>query len=57
MEAGDKQQLLETRSTAERLRRVYNLLAQSVEAYETRARTHELARGNGHGGKKIDLED
>jgi Lon protease-like protein len=57
MEAGDKQQLLETRSTAERLRRVYNLLAQSVEAYETRAHTHELARGNGHGGKKIDLEE
>ncbi|HYH85733.1 MAG TPA: LON peptidase substrate-binding domain-containing protein [Pyrinomonadaceae bacterium] len=57
MEAGDKQQLLETRSTAERLRRVYNLLAQAVEGYETRARTHELARGNGHAGKKIDLEE
>lgn len=57
MEAGDKQELLELRSTAERLRRVYSLLAQSVEAYETRARTHELARGNGHGGKKINLEE
>jgi Lon protease-like protein len=57
MEAADKLQLLEIRSTAERLRRVYSLLAQAVEAYETRARTHELARGNGHAGKKIDLEE
>jgi Lon protease-like protein len=56
MEAEAKQQLLEMRSTAERLRRVYTLLAQAVSSYETRARTHELARGNGHGGKRIDLE-
>ena len=56
MEAEDKQQLLELRSTAERLRRVYTLLAQAVSSYEARARTHELARGNGHGGKRIDLE-
>lgn len=56
MEADAKQQLLELRSTAERLRRVYTLLAQAVSSYEERARTHELARGNGHGGKRIDLE-
>jgi len=56
MEAEAKQQLLEMRSTAERLRRVYTLLAQAVESYEARARTHELARGNGHGGKKVDFE-
>ena len=56
MEAEAKQQLLELRSTAERLRRVYALLAQAVSSYEERARTHELARGNGHGGKGIDLE-
>jgi len=56
MDADAKQQLLEMRSTAERLRRVYTLLAQAVSAYEARARTHELARGNGHGGKKVDLE-
>lgn len=56
MEADAKQQLLEMRSTAERLRRVYTLLAQAVESYEARARTHELARGNGHGGKKVDIE-
>jgi ATP-dependent Lon protease len=56
MEADAKQQLLELRSTAERLRRVYALLAQAVSSYESRARTHVLARGNGHGGKKIDFE-
>ena len=56
MEAESKQQLLEMRSTAERLRRIYTLLTQAVSSYEARARTHELARGNGHGGKRIDLE-
>jgi Lon protease-like protein len=56
MEADAKQELLELRSTAERLRRVYALLAQAVSSYEERARTHERARGNGHGGKGIDLE-
>jgi Lon protease-like protein len=57
MDAGDKQQLLELRSTTERLRRLYTLLSQAVESYEARARTHELSRGNGHAGKKIDLEE
>ena len=56
MEADAKQQLLELRSTAERLRRVYALLAQAVSSYEERARTHERARGNGHGTKRIDFE-
>jgi Lon protease-like protein len=56
MDAESKQQLLELRSTAERLRRLYTLLAEAVTAYEERARTHELARGNGHAGKKVDLE-
>ncbi|MET0626104.1 MAG: LON peptidase substrate-binding domain-containing protein [Pyrinomonadaceae bacterium] len=55
MEADAKQGLLELRSTAERLRRLYTLLAQAVSSYEERARTHELARGNGHAGKKVDL--
>src|ERR1043165_1467004 len=57
MDADAKQQLLELRSTTERLRRLYTLLSQAVESYEARARTHELARGNGHAGKKIDLEE
>ncbi len=56
MEAEAKQRFLETRSTAERLRRLYTLLAQAVASYEERARTHELARGNGHAGKKVDPE-
>ncbi|HEY0169799.1 MAG TPA: LON peptidase substrate-binding domain-containing protein [Pyrinomonadaceae bacterium] len=56
MEAEAKQQFLELRSTAERLRRLYTLLAQAVSSYEERARTHERARGNGHAGKKVDLE-
>ncbi|HEX6183164.1 MAG TPA: LON peptidase substrate-binding domain-containing protein [Pyrinomonadaceae bacterium] len=57
MDAESKQRLLELRSTAERLRRLYTLLAEAVSSYEERARTHELARGNGHAGKKIDLEE
>src|SRR5919107_683717 len=57
MDAESKQRLLETRSTTERLRRLYTLLAQAVTAYEERARTHELARGNGHAGKRLDLEE
>ena len=55
MDAEAKQRLLETRSTSERLRRLHTMLAQAVTAYEERARTHGLARGNGHAGKKIDL--
>jgi ATP-dependent Lon protease len=57
MDAEAKQRLLETRSTSERLRRLYTLLAQAVSSYESRARTHELSRGNGHAGRKIDLEE
>jgi Lon protease-like protein len=57
MDAEAKQRLLETRSTSERLRRLHTMLAQAVTSYEERARTHELARGNGHAGKKIDFEE
>ena len=57
MDAEAKQRLLEMRSTSERLRRLYALLAQAVSSYEARARTHELARGNGHAGKKVDFEE
>lgn len=56
MEADAKQRFLEMRSTTERLRRLYTLLAEAVSSYEERARTHELARGNGHAGKKVDPE-
>jgi Lon protease-like protein len=57
MDAETKQRLLETRSTSERLRRLHTMLAQAVNSYEERARTHELARGNGHAGKKVDFEE
>jgi ATP-dependent Lon protease len=57
MDAPAKQELLEMRSTAERLRRLYTLLSQAVGSYEARARTHELSKGNGHAGKRLDLEE
>jgi ATP-dependent Lon protease len=51
-----KQELLELVSTLERLERLKGMLDQAVSGYEERARIHELAKGNGHSGKKIDLE-
>jgi hypothetical protein len=38
------------------LRRLGDILARAVAGYEERARVHELAKGNGHSGKKIELE-
>lgn len=55
MENDDKQGLLEMRSSAARLARLARLLARVVDNYEARARAHTLAKGNGHGGRKIDL--
>ncbi len=51
-----KQELLELRSTSERLRRLKEMLFRAVENYEERARVHELAKGNGHSGRRIELE-
>ena len=51
-----KQELLELRSTAERLKRLRDLLGRVVSGYEERARVHAIAKRNGHSGKKIDLE-
>jgi hypothetical protein len=48
--------MLALRSTAERLKRLHGLLAHAVAGYEERARMHALAKGNGHGGKKINFE-
>jgi Lon protease-like protein len=56
IDAEVKQELLELRSTAERLERLRGMLAIAVKGYEERARIHELAKGNGHGGRKIELE-
>ena len=51
-----KQDLLELRYTSERLKRLRDLLARVVGSYEERARMHEIAKRNGHSGKRIDLE-
>ncbi len=51
-----KQELLELRSTSERLRRISDLLSQAVPSYEERARMHDISKRNGHSRKKIDLE-
>lgn len=51
-----KQELLELTSTAERLLRLSQMLGQAVRHYEVRARIHEVAKGNGHSGSKIDIE-
>ena len=56
IEADKKQELLELRSTSERLGRLRDLLARVVGNYEERARLHSVAKRNGHGNKKIDLE-
>jgi len=56
IEADVKQELLELRSTSERLERLRVMLNIAVKGYEERARIHELAKSNGHGGRKIELE-
>jgi ATP-dependent Lon protease len=56
IESETKQTLLELRSTSERLDRLRDLLTGVVGSYEERARLHTIAKGNGHGGKKIEVE-
>ena len=56
LEAEVKQEMLELRSTFERLERLRVMLLLAVKGYEERARIHELAKGNGHGGKRIEIE-
>lgn len=51
-----KQALLELRSTARRLERLREILSLVVDNYEERARVHDLAKGNGHSGKKFEME-
>ena len=50
-----KREMLALRSTSERLEQLRDLLMQVVDNYEERARIHSLAKGNGHSGKKINL--
>jgi len=56
IEPETKQQLLELRSTSERLNKLRDFLARVVKNYEERARLHTIAKGNGHGGKHVDVE-
>jgi len=56
IEIETRQQLLELRSTSERLHRLHDLLARVVNSYEERARLHSIAKGNGHAGKNIEIE-
>jgi ATP-dependent Lon protease len=56
IEADVKQELLELRSTSERLERLRAMLNIAVKGYEERARIHELAKSNGHSGRKIEFE-
>jgi ATP-dependent Lon protease len=56
IEADVKQELLELRSTSERLERLRGMLNIAVKGYEERARIHELAKSNGHSGRRIELE-
>jgi Lon protease-like protein len=56
IEADAKQELLELNSTSERLGRLRSLLGRVVKGYEERARLHSIAKSNGHGGKKIEIE-
>jgi ATP-dependent Lon protease len=56
IDAEVKQELLELRLTSERLIRLRDMLALAVTSYEERARVHELAKGNGHSGRKIEIE-
>jgi ATP-dependent Lon protease len=51
-----KQQILELRSTSQRLRMVKEFLESAVTAYEERARLYTVSKGNGHSNKKLDIE-
>ena len=55
LEANLKYQLLETRSTIERLKRLKEILLQTVGKMEESAEIHKISKTNGHSKKKIDL--
>lgn len=56
IDADVKQELLELTSTSVRLERLRGMLSLAVKSYEERARMHEIAKGNGHSGRKIEIE-
>lgn len=51
-----KYELLETRSTIERLERLRVVLKQAVEKIEDTAQIHQISKANGHSKKKINLD-
>ena len=50
-----KYELLEMRSTIERLKRLKDILLQTVDKMEDTAEIHKVAKTNGHSKKKLDL--
>ena len=50
-----KYQLLETRSTIERMERLKEILVQTVDKMEDSAEIHKIAKTNGHSKKKLDI--
>ncbi len=56
IDADVKQNLLELTSTSVRLERLREMLSLAVKSYEERARMHDLAKNNGHSGRKIEFE-
>jgi Lon protease-like protein len=50
-----KYQMLETRSTIERLERLREILLKAVDKMEESAEIHKIAKTNGHSKKKINL--
>lgn len=50
-----KYQLLETRSTIERLMKLREILIQTVDKMEDSAEIHKISKTNGHSKKKLDI--
>ena len=55
LEAEIKYQMLEMRSTIERLQKLREILVQTVDKMEESAEIHKISQTNGHSKKKIDL--
>ncbi len=55
LEAELKYQMLETRSTIERLEKLREILSQTVNRVEVSAEIHKIAQTNGHTKRKINL--
>lgn len=55
LEPNLKYQLLETRSTVERLERLKEILLQTVDKMEDSAEIHKISKTNGHSKKKFDI--